>query len=132
MGIFFIGFLCGCVSTLVVLRFFLHHYMVSMKTYLQEKEQHRINFQQLISQVHHKGQVPLSKRIRGLSNLGIMTVTRVLNLLDLANRPNHQGYLKLAQKETEEVLMYWRLTQQVSEELEKTIIDNVKNFEHYQ
>jgi hypothetical protein len=152
-----IGFASGSLITLLVVHFSLKRY-----AWLNQelRFQHQKNFQELISRVYHKDQIPRAKRIRGLTNLGLPATSklsglqqqvltlliRMLNQVEMFGRDHHAGWSKFALASLEETIAlhrqsitegdnlkeYWKITQQVSLEHEENVINTVKEFEQFQ
>lgn len=88
--------------------------------------------QLIIYRTHHMQSNPVCKRIRGLSSLGLLAVSRNFRLLELLSKPHHHGYSKLAMEENKEILTALLLINCEAKALEEEAINNVKEFEHLQ
>lgn len=116
-----IGFLFGLSTSLIALNSLLKRYL-----------ENRGHFRTMIGRIYHKDQIPTAARIVGLSNLILMGMMRLLNLLELLSRPHHQGYGKLGTQEAEELVSTTSLLKKEAEHLHKKIVDAVKLYEHLQ
>lgn len=152
-----ICFVSGSLITLLVVHYSLKRYA---RMHQEMKARHRKDFQELISRVYHKDQIPRTKRLRGLSNLGLpatsqlivsmektLTVLiRLLNQVEMFGKEHHAGWAIFALESLEQAIaehrqslnnardikQYWTLTQQVSFEHEENVISTVKEFEGLQ
>lgn len=88
--------------------------------------------QKIMYRTHHHGINPVCKRIRGLTNLSLMAVSRLFNFLEILSKPNHQEYSKLAMAENTEILNYLKLINSEALTLENDTLNKVKEFEHLQ
>ncbi|MGL6121688.1 MAG: hypothetical protein ACRC1W_01365 [Shewanella sp.] len=88
--------------------------------------------QKIMYRTHHHGINPISKRIRGLSGLGMMGSARLMNYLEMLSKPNHQKYSKLAMAESLEIMRYLKLIEKQALDLENDVLSNIKEFEHLQ
>lgn len=152
-----IGLVSGSSISLLAVHYFLRRYA---RLHREMKERHRRDFQELISRVYHKDQVPRAARICGLSNLGLPATSKLLDLqekvlilllrmfnqIEMFGKDHHVGWSIFARESLEETINlhrqsmtesadikeYWRLIQMVSSEHRENVISTVKEFEDLQ
>jgi hypothetical protein len=107
-------------------------YEQRLKQKEEELELRKKALQTIMYRTHHHGINPISKRIRGLCNLGLLASLRVFNFLEQLSKPNHQGFSKLAMEDNKEVLNSLREIEKQALTLETDTLDKVKEFEHLQ
>jgi hypothetical protein len=147
----------GSLITLLAVHYFLKRYA---SLHQQMKLKHKQDFQELISRIYHKDQIPRTKRIRGLTNLGLPATStlltsqeavltlliRMLNQVEMFGREHHGSWAKFALeslekaidehrnsiRQSKDIKEYWTLAQRVSLEHEENVINTVKEFEGFQ
>lgn len=109
-----------------------YQYEVRLRQKEDELELRKKALQTIMYRTHHHGINPISKRIRGLCNLGLLASLRVFNFLEQLSKPNHQGYGKLAMEDNKEVMDSLRQIEKQALTLETDTLDKVKEFEYLQ